>query len=56
MNTKRVLVFCVILLVGCALAWLGGYDFDSRGLGVALAVGCLLIVAGLVATDPGLIE
>lgn len=35
---KRTLIFVAICLFSALIAWLSGYDFDSRGFGVALWV------------------
>lgn len=33
---KRIAIFFTALAISVALAWLGGYDFDHRGIDVAL--------------------
>lgn len=53
-NTKSCLAFVAVVAISCLIAWIGGYNFDQRGEGVA--VGALLMLglasfAALLARD-----
>lgn len=51
---KRALIFVGVIAVGCGVAWIGGYDFDTRGYGEAVCAASLLVIAGLATTYPGI--
>jgi len=42
---RGALTFVLIAAIACALAWIGGYNFDIRSPDVAFATGFVLIVA-----------
>lgn len=46
---KAAAVALAVVLAGCFLFWLGGYDFNERGLDVALGAVLLTWVAGMAA-------
>jgi len=51
-STKRVIVALATISTGAALAWLGGYDFDTRNAWVAYVSFCVLLVSGVLAACP----
>jgi hypothetical protein len=55
-NSTRIAVFVVFQVVACFLAWLGGYDFDSRNALVAYMAGVSITFGALAAAYPGLGE
>lgn len=42
------LIFVLVILVEATLAWLGGFNFDERGLGAAL-LSCFFLIIAIVA-------
>lgn len=51
---KRIAVFIACLLFGLTLIWLGGYDFDERGVWVAWGAFTVVACSALIAACPGL--
>jgi 4-amino-4-deoxy-L-arabinose transferase-like glycosyltransferase len=48
-NTKSCLTFLGVIAAACLLAWLGGYNFDTRNGYVAVAAMLTLVFAGIAA-------
>ena len=48
----RVAIFIGVMLIGTVFAWIGGYSFDYRSLGVGLYYFVVFAVASLLAANP----
>lgn len=50
---KRIAIFLGSLAVCAGIAWLGGYNFDTRNGWVAYGAVCALLLSGCLAGFPG---
>ena len=55
-NTKRIVAFSASLTVLCALAWLGGYDFDTRSPVTAFTAAVFIYISAVAGAVAGLYE
>lgn len=49
----RILVSLLAMTQGPLMAWLGGYDFDTRGFGLAYLYGCSVFLFFMTYFYPG---
>lgn len=45
----QIAVFLAVILAGCALAWLSGFDFDKRNVAVGYPAFVVLLVGAMLA-------
>lgn len=51
-STKRTLAFILSFVIVCFLAWVGGVEFNERGINLAFTLWMALLLSGVAASYP----